>query len=169
MARLERLVRTLTTALALFAGLVLAGIAVLTVVSIVGRSLIWAGLSPIPGDFELVEIGAAVAVFGFLPYCHLMRGHVTVDILVGRLPTPAFNLLTLLGDLTIAAIALVVAWRLWFGLLDRVAFNEQTMILGAPLWLGYAPAFAAAVWMVVVALFVLLRDLAAIREGTRLT
>ncbi|NNL36424.1 MAG: TRAP transporter small permease, partial [Silicimonas sp.] len=64
-----------TTGLAIVAGLVLTAMAIVTVISINGRSLIWAGLAPVPGDFELVEIGCAVAVFGFLPYCHLYRGH----------------------------------------------------------------------------------------------
>ena len=50
------------------AALVLIALILLTVVSVVGRALFSA---PIPGDFELVEIGMAVAVFAFLPYCQL--------------------------------------------------------------------------------------------------
>lgn len=165
---IDRFVERVTRGLAVFAGVVLSAIAVMTVVSIVGRELIWAGLGPIPGDFELVEIGAAVAVFGFLPYCHLHRGHVTVDVLVQRLPNGAFNALTLIGDAIIAAIAVVVAWRLWFGMLEKLAYGESTMILGAPLWLGYVPSFVAACWMVVVGLYVVWRDLRHLVAGARL-
>ncbi|NND21006.1 MAG: TRAP transporter small permease [Silicimonas sp.] len=157
-----------TTGLAIVAGLVLTAMAIVTVISINGRSLIWAGLAPVPGDFELVEIGCAVAVFGFLPYCHLYRGHVTVDMAVQHYPTPIFNLCTLLGDLVIATISVVVAWRLWFGLQEKLAYGETSMILGAPLWIGYALSFAGAVWMVIVAGFVLWRDIRHTTRGSRI-
>lgn len=165
---ITRWVARITTGLAIVAGVVLAAMAVMTVISITGRALIWAGLSPIPGDFELVEMGCAIAVFGFLPYCHLHRGHVTVDILVTVFPTWAFNLLTTIGDLTIAAIATVVAWRMWFGLQEKLAYGESTMILGAPLWIGYVLSFVGAVWLVVVCVFVLWRDARHLIQGVRL-
>ncbi len=166
--RADRLVHQITGAMALMAGLVLLLAAVLTVLSVTGRSLISAGLGPIPGDFELVEIGAAVAVFGFLPYCHLHRGHVTVDVLVNALPTWVFNALTFVGDALIALISAVVMWRLWYGLQEKLAYGESTMILGAPLWYGYALAFAAAVWATLVAIYVLGLDLKSMRAGARL-
>ncbi len=158
----------ISRALALFGGLVLVAMALMTFVSITGRSLIWAGFGPVPGDFELVEIGAAVAVFSFLPYCHLMRGHVTVDLLVERLPPRAFSFLTLLGDLTIALIAGIVAWRLWLGLGEKLQYGESTMILGAPLWYGFALSMVGAAWFFVVSIYVLWLDLGALRRGERI-
>ncbi len=166
---LDILVVRVTNGLAVFAGLVLCVMAILTVVSIIGRGLIPVGLGPIPGDFELVEIGAAIAVFSVFPYCHLNRGHVTVDFLVNALPTWAFNVLTLIGDTCITLITLVIAWRLWFGLQEKIAYGETTMILGAPLWLGYSLSFIAAVWGGAVTLYVLWRDLKHLRAGVRLS
>lgn len=166
---IDRAVSRITTILAVLAGIILTGIAILTVISVTGRSLIWAGLGPIPGDFELVEIGAAVAVFGFFPYCHLHRGHVTVDILVNTFPTTVFNLLTFLGDALIAVISIVIAWRLWFGFQEKLAYGESTMILGAPLWYGYGLSFIAAVWAGCVAIYVLWRDLRTIFAKGRIT
>ena len=165
---IDRSIHRVSTGMAVAAGLVLAAMAVMTVVSITGRSLVFAGLSPIPGDFELVEMGCAIAVFALLGHCHLNRGHVTVDILMGRLPTGPFNFLRLMGDLSIAAIALVVCWRMWFGLQEKIAYGESTMILGAPLWLGYSLSFIGAVWMVVVGIYVLWRDLRHLFLGVRL-
>lgn len=165
---LDRAMRRVTTWLAVLAGVVLAAMALMTVISVTGRAFVWAGLGPIPGDFELVEMGCAVAVFGFLPYCHLNRGHVTVDVLVNQLPTPVFNLLTLLGDLIIGAIGAVVAWRLWYGLQEKLAYGESTMILGAPLWIGYMASFVGAAWMIFVGLYVLWRDARYIVNGVRL-
>ena len=107
-SQIGRLIHSLSKALALTAGGVLVLLAVMTVVSIAGRSLLWAGLAPIAGDFELVEIGTAVAVFGFLPYCHLHRGHVSVDVLANQLLALVFNILTLLGDLAVALVTYLV-------------------------------------------------------------
>lgn len=166
---MERAMETGTRWLAMAAGFVLAAMAIITVISITGRGLIWAGLGPIPGDFELVEIGAAVAVFGFLPYCHLSRGHVTVDVLVNLFPKTLFNVLTFLADLVICVISVVVAWRLWYGLQEKLAYGESTMILGAAVWYGYALSFAGAVWMVVISAFVLWRDARTIFRGERLS
>ena len=42
------------------------------------------------------------------------------------------------------------------------------MILGAPLWIGYALSFAGAVWMVIVAGFVLWRDIRHTTRGSRI-
>jgi len=164
-----RLVQKGTVLLAVLAGIALAAITVVTVVSIIGRGLIWVGLGSIPGDFELVEIGCAFVVFGFLPYCHLHRGHVTVDLLLGGLPTPLFNLFTFVGDLSIAAISILICQRLWVGMLEKIAYNETTMILGVPVWIGYAAAFVGAAWAIVVACAVLWRDLDFIRRNVRLT
>ena len=63
----------------------------MTVVSIVGRaSLTWAWvLGPVPGDFELVEVGTGFAVFAFLPWCQLKRGHATVDLFTSEVFAPA--------------------------------------------------------------------------------
>ena len=83
--RLERTDRRL----AYFGGFILAIIAVVTVASIIGRALLPFGLGPIKGDFEIVEIGCAIAVFSFLPLAQLRRGHVTVDIFVSALPARA--------------------------------------------------------------------------------
>ena len=56
----------LSRLLALFGGALLLGVTTLVVVSVSGRALIWAGLGPIPGDFELVEAATALAVFSVL-------------------------------------------------------------------------------------------------------
>ena len=50
---------------AIVGGIVLVALTIMIVVSIVGRSLIGLGLAPVPGDFELVEMGTAVAVLLF--------------------------------------------------------------------------------------------------------
>jgi hypothetical protein len=54
--------------MAWFGAFVLVLLAAMSVVSIAGRALSGLGLGPVPGDFELVEAGTALAVFCFLPW-----------------------------------------------------------------------------------------------------
>ena len=70
-------------AFALFGGFVMCAMAILTTASVIGRAFF---NSPISGDFELVAIGTGVAVFAFLPYCHLIRENVVVDFFLDRAP-----------------------------------------------------------------------------------
>ena len=161
--------------LAYFGGLVLTTIALLTVVSIIGRALTGFGLSPIRGDFELVEIGSAVAVFCFLPWCQLNRGHVRVDILTRVLPYRLNALLEVIGDIAITLIAVVITWRLWMGMGERVTWFSQpvrdalgfgykpfsvesTFILGWPTWYGYAVGVVGCGLFTVVAAYTVWRS-----------
>ena len=43
-------------------------------------------LGPINGDFELVQMATAIAVFSFLPYCQARRGNIVVDTFTSWLP-----------------------------------------------------------------------------------
>lgn len=143
--------------LALAGGVVVAGMALVTTASVIGRALLWAGLGPIRGDFELVEMGAAVSAFWFLPYVHLTRGHVAVDLLTARLSGVLQRAAIRAGDAAILAIATVVAWRLVLGLGEKLRYGESTMILGAPVWIGYAGCVLGAAAFVAAAIVVLLR------------
>ncbi len=158
-ARVGGWVTALARALALFGGVMLAGIALLTVVSIGGRALVFAGLGPIPGDFELVEAGCAVAVFSFLPWCQINRGHVTVDLFISRMPARGRAFLGLVGNAAIALTAVIIAWRLWLGLGEKIDYGEETFILGMPVWYGYALGMVGAAAFVLTALFTVWRSL----------
>lgn len=124
--------------LAYVGGVVLVALVVMTVLSITGRALIPFGLAPIPGDFELVEAGTAFATFCFMPWCQLRGGHITVDLLSERFGPRRDRMLSLAGSLMMAAAALVIAWRLWFGMADKLKYNETTFILGLPMWWFFA-------------------------------
>jgi len=128
-------------ALAFAGGAILALLTLMVMVSVVGRTLD----RPIQGDFELVQIGAAVALAFFLPYCQLKRAHIIVDFFTARASARAQALLDAFGALLLAVATGIVAWRTWAGALAIKATNETTMITGVPLWYGYAlmaPAFA---------------------------
>lgn len=147
----EAILVALCHAAALAGGAILIGLTALSVVSILGRwlsgfdglaDLAGRWLGPVPGDFELVEMGTAAAVFAFLPYCQLTRGHVTVDVFTMWAGPRLKAFLTLVADLLFAAVSGVLAWRVVLGLLDKARYGESSMILAVPLWWGYVPAAA---------------------------
>ncbi len=93
-------------------GIVLSALALLSVASIVGRTLSGFGLGPVPGDFELVEAGTALAVFCFLPWVHLKRGHAMVDLLWNAYPAPLKRALETAADLLMLVVWVLLVWRM---------------------------------------------------------
>lgn len=136
-------------------GLVLLGLALMTVVSIVGRFLF---SLPVPGDFELVEIGCAIAVFAFLPYCQLHHGNVVVDFFTLRASSRTRNRLDSICSLIFCLIAALLTWRISLGGYDMYRYGEQTMILGLSRWWGFIPIVASLALLTLVCLYTCVRQ-----------
>ena len=164
--------------LAYTGGFVLVAIAVMTVISTIGRAFVGLqiGLGPVPGDFELVESGTAIAVFCFMSWCQLNQGHVTVDILADYLPKTLNRALILMGNILVFLVAFVIAWRLWMGFGEQVTWFEQslrdilgfgykpftnntTYILGMPFWYSYLLSFVGAFFFTVISAYTVWRAL----------
>ncbi len=139
-----RFVYAASRAVAWFGGAVLAVLALISVASIAGRALTGIGLGPVPGDFELVEAGTALAVFAFLPWCHLRRGHAVVDLLWGRYPRSMQRTLDLVTDVLMLAAWLLLTWRMAVSMLDYRDNGEVSFILQMPVWWGYAASLVPA-------------------------
>lgn len=165
-AAVGRVVGGLAKLMALAGGVILAALSVMSVVSIVGRAFSRLGLGPVPGDFELIEAGCAVAIFAFLPWCQFRQGHVTVDLLAGYLPRRLWASLAVVGNSAMSVIALIVAWQLWLGFLDKLAYGETSMILQMPIWWGYAAGVAASVVFVLTCFYTVWRSLNETIAGT---
>lgn len=158
-APLGRLVVGLARLMAWLGGAVLIGIVLLVVVSVTGRALLWAGLRPIRGDYELVSAGIGFAIFAFLPWAHLTRGHAVVTLLSDRFGPLINRWLVVITDTMMLVAAAFVAWRLYYGMLDKYAYNETTLLLRMPLGWSYTAALVGAVIFVLVAFYVLGRSL----------
>ncbi len=122
---------------AVLGGLLLTGLALAVVAGVVGRACCDA---PLPGDYELAQVAVAVAVSLCLPWCQFHRGHIAVDFFTARLAPRRQIRLDAGGALVLAAVSGLLAWRTAVGATDLFAAGETTMILGFPLWLGYAAA-----------------------------
>jgi TRAP-type C4-dicarboxylate transport system permease small subunit len=128
---------------ALAGGSILAALTLMVMVSVAGRAL----GRPIQGDFELVQVGGAVAIAFFLPYCQWRRANIIVDFFTSRASRRTQALLDAFGAFMYALVLGVVAWRGAVGAVAIRATNETTMIMGVPLWYGYGlmvPALALA-------------------------
>lgn len=158
-AKTARIVEPLAKMTAIFGGLVLMSIAAITAISIVGRALIFMDLGPIPGDFEIVEMGCAFAIFCFLPWCQLKSGHATVDIFTNPLGPRKNAFLTLLWDVIMTAAMVVLTWRLYAGMTDMQTYGDTTLILQIPVWYGYTAGLAVMCILVLTCLYCIWRCL----------
>lgn len=113
----------------------LTAVVVMNTVSVLGSAL-W---RPVPGDFELTEIGVAVAVFMFLPYCQIMQGNVTADIFTARAGPRLLAAFSLLASILALGFALLLFWRMQAGLVDQKTYGYVTAILQVPIWAGFVP------------------------------
>ena len=137
---------TLTSWIAVLAGVLMLALAMMSMFSILGRWLAGAmgdvaglgWLGAIRGDYEIMEMGAAIAIFSFLPYCQIRYAHVTVDLLVARARSRVRAFLTLVSSLLFAATMALLAWRTFLGMEEMARYGEMTMMRGLPLSWGYA-------------------------------
>lgn len=130
---------------AIVGGVALVALTLMIVASVSGRALISIGLGPVPGDFELVEVGTAIAVFFFLPWTYLKGGHATVDLLYTNLPAWAQKAIVLACDLVMLVVWLTLTWKLYEGMLEKKEYVETTFILQMPIWWAYALCMVGAV------------------------
>lgn len=180
--RVGRIMEFASRWMAYSGGAILVTIALTTVVSIVGRTLSGFGLSPVKGDYEIVEMGCAVAVFAFMPWCQLKRGHVTVDIFISKLSDRMQAILGLIGDLFLTGAAFIILWRLWlgfgekfpfgsdavrniFGMGSKPFFAESTYELEIPLWIPFGFCLIGAAFFLIVAAYSVWRSFNWVLDG----
>lgn len=166
-------VRALAHVTALLGGLVLTALIVLTTLSILGRStnkllhsdffettLAWLsqplldlGIGEINGSYELLEAGVAFAIFSFLPICQFYGAHATVDVFTSALPDRLNRWIAAFWEVVLAAVILLLIWRLYGGVERYMRNGETTLFLQFPVWWAYAASFAAGVIACIVAVY----------------
>ncbi|MGB0960974.1 MAG: TRAP transporter small permease, partial [Halocynthiibacter sp.] len=152
-----------------------------TVVSVLGRKLF---ILPVPGDYELVELGTGVAVFFFLPWCQLRRSHVSVNLLVNRFSKLGQQIFVTLGNGSLLLLSGVILWRLWNGFAEKFPYGsdalrdffnmgykpfypETSYELQIPIWILYGAALVGALAFVLTSLLTLIEDLAPHQKDPR--
>ena len=112
-------------------GLLTLAIAVLVTASVAGRNLLDEG---VPGDFEYVQMGTALAVFASLPLCQLHGSNIVVDTFSTYWPPGLRAAVDALWDLAYAGIMALLAYCLVRGALDTKANGTASMVMGIPIW-----------------------------------
>lgn len=194
--RTERGMTKLAAGLALLGGLGLIFATVVTCISIIlklsrrfldlffestaiGETLPW--LHSILGEEELVTYGVGFALFAALPWVMIRKGHIKIDLFKPKFGNRFNELLNLLGDIALAAIAYLIMTRQFFLIFKkargskeplgdlilqgdfaqvagRVSSSQESQILGVPLWPTYIVAEICVIVFFVVACFCIWRS-----------
>ncbi|MFD1797566.1 TRAP transporter small permease subunit [Paracoccus aurantiacus] len=141
---LAAVVAVLATGWALLGGLVLLAVVGINALSVAGAAL----GHPLAGDFEMTEMGIAVAVFAFLPYCQLTDANVTADIFTARASARSVSALRALAALVACGFAAVLLWRMSLGLADHRSYSSITAILQIPVWWAFVPVLVSLVLLI---------------------
>ena len=128
--------RLVIRAWALCGGAVLCAIVLMNVYSTVASALFG---RPFPGDFEMTEVGIAVAVFAFLPYCQITGANVTADIFTAGASARTVAVLRIAASIVAFGFSALLVWRMWAGMLDQKAYGYTTAILQFPHWIAFIP------------------------------
>lgn len=139
-AGLGRHARIVIRLWALLGGVVLLAVVLINVYSTAARALFG---TPFPGDFEMTEVGVAVAVFAFLPYCQITGANVTADIFTARASARTVAVLQVAASIVAFGFAVLLVWRMWAGMLDQKAYGYTTAILQFPHWIAFLPILAS--------------------------
>lgn len=116
---------------AMTGGVIMLVVAAVTVASIIGRTTI--GQS-IEGDYEITEMGLAMAIFLFLPACYIRKGHVIVDLFTANCKPSTLYVLELIGDIVFTIVSFTFAYRMTLSGFEAKEYLEQSMLLELPTW-----------------------------------
>lgn len=166
---LHTAIQKLAQFMALLGGAVLCLLVLMVCVSISGRELsdlayggalggfgdwlIARGIGPILGDFELVEAGVAFAIFAFLPLTQLSGAHAKVDVFTSGLGAGVNRALATFWSVVMAVIIVLITWRLFVGMQDKIRYGETSYLIQFPIWWAYAASFAAAITASIVSVY----------------
>lgn len=166
---LHSAIQKLANVMALLGGVVLCLLVLMVCISVSGRELsdlafsgvlrglgdwlIDLGVGPILGDFELVEAGVAFAIFAFLPLTQLKGAHAKVDVFSKGMGRKTDRALGTFWSVVMAMIILLITWRLFVGMQDKMRYGETTYLIQFPIWWAYAASLTAAIAASIVSLY----------------
>ncbi|ASJ73210.1 TRAP transporter small permease [Granulosicoccus antarcticus] len=146
---------------ALLGGAVLLAVIAINMLSVIGSVF----GRPFPGDFELTEMGVAIAAFAFLPYCQVTGANVTADIFTSRASPRWIAFLTLLGAVVALVFSVLLIWRMYFGMLDQKTYDYMTAILQVPQWIAFLPILISLALLALAAMTTIVEEGYIVKKG----
>ncbi|MGP1678457.1 MAG: TRAP transporter small permease [Burkholderiales bacterium] len=147
-ARFDDLARRLIEGWALAGGALLVIIALMNTWSVISLAVLG---YPVPGDFELVQMGVAIVAFSFLPYCQLKGANVTADIFTAGASQVTVAVFTLIAAIVAAFFSVILLWKMSDGMVSYLRYREVTTILNIPQWIAFPPILASLALLVLAA------------------
>ena len=139
MERYLSILQVVNRGMDLVAGTALVSIMLLTTCDVVLRYL----GHPILGSYDLVSFGAAFVIGFALPRTSWEKMHITVDLLVEKIPRRRF-IVDLVTRAMAFALFVLVGWNLFILGAGFFRTGEETLTLGIPLFpMAYALGFCA--------------------------
>ena len=115
-------------------GMVMTALMLMTCYSLISRNVFDSALI---GDFELTGVGAGAAIALFMPLCQLKHENIIVDFFTAN-RSAVFNFrLDRFGDLLMAIIFSMLAWRCTAAAINAVETMGASMLLGFPDWIVF--------------------------------
>ena len=167
---LELLLLRTSQIFAYLGGIVLLALTLMTVYSVIGRTIVktdWLSAMPflswwrpVRGDFELIEIGTAIAIASFFPYCHMVRGNVLVDFFTSQAHPRVKSAMAILANVIFSVVSILITWRMIVGSNEfyTAVYKQSSMILKIPTYIGMFIVTGFMVLLSMVCLFTLYRS-----------
>ncbi len=160
---MHALFRRIALWFALAGGAAACALALLTVVSVALRATV---SKPVPGDVELMQMGIALCISLYLPWCQLTRANIIVDFFTQKLALRPQRALDGIGSLLLAVMCLLLSARTAAGALAVQEAGETTMIIGLPMWWAYVMLAPGLALTALIAIWQGLRQLRGLDDGT---
>jgi TRAP-type C4-dicarboxylate transport system permease small subunit len=128
--------------LAMSGGAIFCALIAMSIVSIVGRKLF---STPVQGDVELMQMGAAVGAAAFMPLCELHDYNIKVDALTSWMSDSARASCDAFAHFLLTVAAAMITWRTAVAAIDASSSGEVSTLLTIPVWQPVAllvPSFA---------------------------
>jgi TRAP-type C4-dicarboxylate transport system permease small subunit len=131
--------RKLCRFLLLISGLTLAFMFLFTLTDVIMRGF----GKPIVGDFEIISFLGAVVIGFAIPYTSLLKGHVSVDLVLEKLPKKAGDWMQVVTRILSIALFLWVGWYFIVMSLDLIRTKEVTPVFRLPYYpISFGLAFS---------------------------
>lgn len=145
---------------------ILGGFMVIAVVLMNVWSVIGAAINiPFSGDFELTEMGTAIAAFAFLPYCQIVGANVSADIFTARASPFWIAIFAVAASIVALLFSLLLLYAMYGGMLSQRQYNYTTAILQIPIWWAYLPCLFSLVLLAVASVITLIENLGKVARG----
>jgi TRAP-type C4-dicarboxylate transport system permease small subunit len=138
--------------------------------SVVSALAFWETLFPeaaitFQGDFELTQMGIAIAAFAFLPYCQISGANVSADIFTSRASPLWIAIFALVASVVALIFGILLLYAMYGGMLSQRQYNYTTAILQVPIWWAYLPCLLSLALLALASFITLIENLGKTTRG----